>query len=106
MKKVLVKQSDICGHVLAKLNIDYMHAVEFTLLDQAFVGIRSWNAPVNMQTGWYPCWPAIDWVLLSSMKMKKIHGRLLWKDMRNHNYFILKYDSMEVKSMQPREGTY
>lgn len=82
MKLVRVQSPDISGHVLVRRGTQYTHAVEFTPLDDSYVRVRSWNTPVDIR------WPPLGWVLLTTMKLKKIPGRLLWKDMRSRGYWI------------------
>lgn len=82
MRQVVVSRPDIAGHVLVRRGTHHTHAVEFTPLDHVFVRVRSWNTPVDIQ------WPAVDWVLLKEMKLKKVPGRVLWKDMRKRGYWI------------------
>ena len=77
-----VSQPNVEGHVLVRRCTQYTHAVEFTPLDSSFVRVRSWNAPPELR------WPAADWILLSVMKLKKLPGRDLWKDMRSRGYWI------------------
>lgn len=82
MKRVVVSHPDVAGHVLVRRGTQYTHAVEFTPLDHSFVRVRSWNTPADIR------WPASDWTLLSTMKLKKVSGRTLWKDMRARGYWV------------------
>lgn len=82
MRQVKVSQPQVEGHVLVRRGTQYTHVVEFTPIDSSFIRVRSWNAPPELR------WPPADWVLLTVMKLKKIPGRVLWKDMRARGYWI------------------
>lgn len=82
MKQVLHENVDLSGHVLVRCASFHSHAVEFTPLDRSFVRVRSWNAPSDIR------YPATNWVLVSSHKMKKSPGRELWRAMRKRGYWV------------------
>lgn len=82
MRRIVIQQPDVAGHVLVRRGTHHSHVVEFTPLDQSFVRVRSWNAPPDVR------WPPAEWILLSSMKLKKSSGRELWKDMRSRGYWV------------------
>lgn len=82
MKRVRHEKIELSGHVLVRCSSFHSHAVEFTPLDRSFVRVRSWNAPSDIR------YPAENWVLISSHKMKREPGRELWRAMRKRGYWI------------------
>lgn len=81
MKQVVHPTVALQGHVLVRCFSHHAHAVEFTPLDRSFVRVRSWNAPGDIR------YPASNWVLLVTHKLKRAAGRELWRDMRKRGYW-------------------
>lgn len=82
MKRVLHEKIELSGHVIVRCASFHSHAVEFTPLDRSFVRVRSWNAPSDIR------YPAENWVLISTHKMKREPGREMWRTMRKRGYWI------------------
>jgi len=82
MKRTLHDTVELSGHVIVRCCTHRTHAVEFTPVDRSFVRVRSWNAPASIR------YPASNWVLVSSYKLKIQLSRDLWRAMRKRGYWV------------------